>query len=209
MKEAVIGFIGVIVGSIVPWLQSLHSAKNERDKHAHYLAIRVIIALRQYTYACWLVAVDDGLNQGERDIDGCLVPQAKDPGPIVYPNDIEWKSIDAQLAYDLLSLQLDAESADRSIAAAIEFTDGPPDYEDIFEERHSQYSKIGLKVIDLENRLCKKFEIPLEDKNSNWSPLEDFNNAIKKVEQNQNRRAENNKSLFDEMSRFTNPQEDK
>jgi len=199
MKEAFIGFIGVIVGSMLSWLQSWYSAKKEHEKNAHYLAIRVVIALRQYIYKCWLVSVDDGLNLGQRAKDGCLVPQAKDPGPIVYPEDIDWKSIDPKIAYKLLSLQPLAESADRAISTAIEFSDGPPDYENIFEERYLQYCQIGLEVIKLENEICKIYNIPI-DNSENWNPKESFAETLKKVESNQMRKAESRKKLFDETS---------
>lgn len=198
MKEAIIGFIGVIVGSILSWAQAWYYSKREHQKNAQYLAIRVVIALRQYLYKCWLVSVDDGLNQGQRDQEGCLVPQATDPGPIVYPEDIDWKSIDPKLAYRLLSLQPSAESADRAISAAVEFTDGPPDYKDIFEERYLQYSKIGLLVTELENEICKTYKIPSDD-SEDWKPKESFKKIIKQVELNRIREAASRKKIFDEI----------
>ncbi len=208
MKEAIIGFVGVIVGSIISWVQSWYSTKREHDKNAHYLAIRVVITLRQYLYKCWLVSVDDGLIQGQRNQDGCLVPQASDPGPIEYPVDIDWKSVDPKIAYRLLSLQPSAESADRAISAAIEFSDGPPDYEDVFEERYLQYSKIGLIVIGLENEICKKYNVPI-DNSEDWNPKEGFEKTLNQVESNRIREAAASKKLFDELSSSESLKEEK
>lgn len=191
--------VGTLVTSTVPFIQSWYLNRKDREKHAHYLAIRVVIALRQYLYKCWLVTQDDGLAQGQRDSDGCLVPQAKDPGPIVYPEDIDWKSIDPKLAYKLLSLQPSAESADRMISAAIEFGDGPPDYKDIFEERHLQYSMIGLKVLALENELCKANMIPKEDSLEDWNPSEAFQKTIQNIEASQVKRTESQRKIMDEL----------
>lgn len=198
MKDVIFGLIGVIVGSFLSWIQTWHSTKKEREKSAHYLAIRIVISLRQYIYKCWLVAVDDGLCLGERDSDGCLSPQAQDPGPISFPEDIDWKSIDANLAYKLLSLQPMAEAADRAIASSIEFSDGPPDYDEVFEERHYQYSKIGILVIELEAQVCNLFNLPSET-HEQWNPKNDFERSINYVELRRARRADANIKMAKEM----------
>lgn len=198
--EAIIGLVGVIVGASIAWAQTWWAHKQEQKKSANYLAIRVVNTLRQYLYKCWLVAEDDGLSQGQRDSDGCLVPQATDPGPIKYPDDIDWKSIDSKLAYQLLSLPQKAEFAERAIAAAIEFSSGPPDYEEVFEERYLQYSMIGLTVLSLENELCKTYAIPKENSLENWNPSEVFRKAIQNVEKAQVERAESQRRIMDELN---------
>ncbi|HLE12698.1 MAG: hypothetical protein A2504_16950 [Bdellovibrionales bacterium RIFOXYD12_FULL_39_22] len=197
--EAIVGIVGVIIGAGITWAQTLWMHKQEQNKNAKYLAIRVVNTLREYVYKCWLVSVDDGLNQGQRDSNDCLAPQAKDPGPIIYPEDIDWKSIDANLAYQLLSLPNKAESADRAILAAVEFCSGPPDYEEVFDERHIRYSLIGLGVLSLEKTLCKLFEIPQEQSLDDWDPANGFQEAIKQVENRQLKRAESQKKLMDEL----------
>lgn len=201
MNEALIGFVGVIIGALTSWAQSWWLHKQDVNRNAQYLAIRVVNSLREYTYKCWLVAVDDGLYQGQPDSEGCLSPQAKDPGPIFYPDDIDWKSINPKLAYRLLSLPSKAESADRSISEAIEFCSGPPDYVEVFEERHMQYSLIGLEVISLEKELCKSFGLPQEKYLEEWNPAECFENSIKEVKEAQNKRAENQKQLMIKLGR--------
>lgn len=44
---------------------------------------------------------DDGLYNGQRTNDGCFNPQIKTPSVPVYPNDVDWKSID-DLMFQLL-----------------------------------------------------------------------------------------------------------
>ena len=201
--EAVIGLVGVIVGASITWMQTWWTHKQEQEKSANYLAIRVVNTLRQYLYKCWLVAEDDGLSQGERDPDGCLVPQAKDPGPIHYPEDIDWKSIDSKLAYQLLTLPQMAESAERAIAGSIEFGSGPPDYEEVFEERHLQYSMIGLKVLFLESELCKVYKIPKENSLEEWDPSAAFQKTIQSIENAQIERTESQRKMMDELGNLT------
>lgn len=194
--DAVVGLVGVVIGGFIGWGQTWWAQKKEQEKSSNYLAIRVVNVLRQYIYKCSLVAADEG----DPDSNGELVPQAKDPGPIKYPDDIDWRSINPRLAYQLLALPNKGEAADRAILAAIDFCSGPPDYEEVFEERHLQYSMIGIEAVALERVLCKEFNLPIEETLENWNPEEEFQKAIKRVEESQIERAESHKKLMEEIS---------
>lgn len=199
MEESIFGLIGVIVGAGISWGQSWWVGKQEQSRHANYFAIRVVHTLRRYAFQCSLVASDDGLALGQRDQNGCLSPQVDDPGPIKYPDDIDWKSIDPKIVNSLLSLQSQAETADRIIFNSAEYGDGPPDYDDVFEARHLQYSLIGIKVLSLEKELCRIFKIPGEFSLENWSPSIVFDQTIKKIEENQIARSASAKKFLEEI----------
>lgn len=207
LKESIFGLVGVIIGAGISWGQAWWVSKQERNRHANYFAIRVVHALRRYAFQCSLVATDDGLVMGQRDEDGCLSPQAADPGPIRYPDDIDWKSIAPKIVNSLLSLQSQAEAADRIISSAAEIC-GPPDFEDAFEARQLQYSMIGLNVLSIEKELCKIYKIPAEDSLEDWNPSLVFEKTIKNIEESQIRRSENLKEFFQKTELFSKKKKD-
>lgn len=58
------GLIGVVVGSVLSGFRDAWSDRKTRDRHARYLAIRVVCALDGYVEACTEVIADDGLCEG-------------------------------------------------------------------------------------------------------------------------------------------------
>lgn len=192
MTEALFGFLGVIVGSILPWVKDSLTARKERNRNAQYLAIRVACTLNKYVNDCAQAVSDDGTCMGQpANADGTHSPQKKTPTSPLYPEDVDWKSIDSSLMFSLLSLPNEAESADRSIDAVSEHAD-PPDYEEFFEERRYQYACLGLKALDLEKRIRIKYGIPLE-LITQWNPYDYFMNgkiAVETSRANRNRASE-------------------
>lgn len=146
--QAIFGLIGVVIGGFLTLLRDTWSEWRARRRHARYLAIRVVIALDRYVEKCADVATDDGLSQGQPNADGYLEEQVALPPAPTFPPDLDWKSIDHDLAYRLLSLSNEAEAADRTIGFASENA-FPPD----LEERQYQYAKLGLAIFALTQEL--------------------------------------------------------
>jgi hypothetical protein len=142
MSEAVFGLIGVLIGVFSTWGQSWWSERRSTGRAAHYLAVRVVCVLDQYVERCAEVVSDDGLSFGQRNPDGCLEPQVPLPGPPMFPEDVDWKSISHDLMYRLLSMSADVEGADKGIAFVWNAIACPPDYDEFFEERSYQYGRI-------------------------------------------------------------------
>lgn len=163
MTEAIFGLIGVVVGSAISWLQNFLSEKTSIDRHAKYLAVRVAWTLNKYVIECSYVVNDDGYNEySQRSSDGTLEPQVKVPKSPQYPEDVDWRSIDSNLMYELLSFASKVSVADNHIAGT-HFYASPPDYEEFFEERQYQYACLGLKALSLEQELRKTYGLPIED----------------------------------------------
>ncbi len=179
MTEAIFGLIGVFIGSAITWLQSYLTQKKEVDKSARYLAIRVVCILDKYLEDCTSVVKDDGLSYGQRSEDGCLAPQVKIPETIKYPEDIDWKSIDHELMFKLLSFPAEIEDGNRIIYATEEIA-VPPDYQEWFDERKFRYCQFGLMAYYYSNELSEKYGIKKKVYN-NWDPLEDLSNHLKIV----------------------------
>jgi len=160
---AFIGLLGVVIGSVITIFQTFWADRKERDRKARYLAIRLVCVLDKYLEDCLSVVNDDGLCCGQRTREGCLEPQVKSPGAPVLPSDVDWKSIDHALMYDIMSFPSDVEAADKEIASVDSEVAVGPDYDDFFEERSFHYAKFGLRVHGLASKLRKKYGIPAKD----------------------------------------------
>ncbi|MRG45692.1 hypothetical protein GFS24_11235 [Chitinophaga sp. SYP-B3965] len=179
MTEAIFGLIGVLVGSGISWLQTYRTNKQSENKNAKYLAIRVVCILDKFVEDCSDVVKDNGLLFGQRDSDGYLQPQVKSPGAPVFPGDVDWRSINHDLMYQLLSLPSEIEAADR----IIKFSENiavAPDFEDWFNERKFYYSQFGLTAYKLSEELCNKYNIKKKVYND-WNPLDDLRHELNAV----------------------------
>lgn len=181
MTEAIFGLVGVFVGAFLQWVQAAWLVGRDRERHARYLAIRVVCLLDKYVEDCAAVVDDDGLSYGQRDKDGYLRPQVVAPTAPTFPDDLDWKSIDHALMYRVLSMPNEAEAAARKIDFIWEYVSGPPDYEEVFEERQDQYSRLGLAAFALTQELRSKYGIPPQEFGE-WNPVERLSKAKEQVE---------------------------
>ncbi|RNL88532.1 hypothetical protein ED312_08785 [Sinomicrobium pectinilyticum] len=170
MTEAIFGLIGVLVGSAISWFQTYWTNMQATKRNAKYLAIRVVCILDKFVEDCADVIGDDGLSFGQRTPEGYLEPQVKIPGAPIFPEDVDWKSIEHELMYKILSLPSDIEGADRIIKSAESIAD-PPDFEDLFNERKFWYSQWGVAAYKLSEELSIKYGIKKKSYND-WNPVE-------------------------------------
>lgn len=134
------------------------------------------------------------VNEHRRDI---LAPQVQAPGPPVFPDDVDWKSIDHELMYKILSLPSEVESADRFIKATWDIA-YPPDFEDWFEERKFRYSQFGLIAYKLSEDLTTKYNIQKKIYND-WNPSEDLKQELDAVSKRLKARIERHQEFAKEM----------
>lgn len=57
--------IGVIVGAAIPFFQTYWINKQDKEKNARYLAIRIVFILDKFMEDCVEVVKDDGLFHGQ------------------------------------------------------------------------------------------------------------------------------------------------
>ena len=194
MTEAIFGLVGVCVGAFLQWVHAEWSARKERERGARYLAIRVVCLLDKYVEGCAAVVDDDGLSYGQRDKDGYLQPQVAAPSAPTFPEDLDWRSIDHALMYRILSLPNEAEAAARKIDFVWEYVAGPPDYDELFDERQDQYSRLGLAAFTLTQELRSKYSIPPQ-KFGEWNPVERLSKAKEQLEKDREDRKKQMVSL--------------
>jgi hypothetical protein len=197
MSEAIFGFIGVIVGALIPWIREWLREKKQRKEHAIYLAAQLICILDEYMEKCCDVVADDGTIYGmPARSDGTYFPQVATP-ELIYPKDIDWKSIEGNLMYDLLALPNNARKTDRYISNSADHA-SPPDHDELFEARWEGYANLGLKAISLTDALRATYKLPSEnfEINPNWNAKQFLEEKITKLEQARKRRAD----AFEEMT---------
>ena len=203
MSEAIFGFIGVLVGSLIPWFREWLNENRLRKKHAAYLAVQIICVLDEYIGECCEVAGDDGTSMGQpagRTEDGQAYYEAQvlPPKPPCYPDGVDWKSIDNNLMYRILALPNNARKTDLYIDASSEHA-FPPDYEEFFEARWEGYSSLGLEAIKLKEELRKKYDLPDEsfEINPDWNAKQFLEEKIDKLKEIRARRT----ASFEEMTK--------
>lgn len=193
MTEAIFGLVGVVLGSAISWFQVHWTNTQAAKKNARYLAIRVVCILDKFVEDCADIVSDDGLSFGQRTSDGLLEAQVKAPGPPLFPEEVDWRSIEHELMYKILSFPSEVEEADRMIKFS-ESIAGPPDFEDWFIERSFYYSQLGLEAYKLSEELCEKYGIQKKRYNE-WNPLEVLKRELSEVSKKRQKRMEEHKNF--------------
>lgn len=185
MSEALFGFLGVILGTLIPWIRESLRERELRKKHGEYLAIKVVCILDEYVQKCCQVVGDDGTSKGQaarRDENGqdLYIPQIPLPDPPIYPNDVDWKSISGGMMYRLLALK--SEGLDINNYIQYDCDQFPPFYDDLFEARKKGYSELGLTALALVEELRNIYMIPKKE-NEYWDPKEFLEGKKKELEE--------------------------
>lgn len=179
-SDAVFGLLGVLVGALLTTSKDIWGYFAGQKRIARYLAIRVVCVLDAYVEKCAGVVLDDGLAYGQRDPNGYLSPQVPLPPAPEFPDDLDWKSIDHALAYEILSIPNEVASAEAAVAFAWDVA-SPPDFDEAFEERVLRYASIGLKAHSITSRLRNKYGLPAQDFGE-WNPVQRLGEEKAKVD---------------------------
>ncbi len=163
MNDAVIGFVGVLVGVVATIGKDLVAYWIGRRNSGRYAAVRIVCILDQYVEKCVEVVGDDGTTEGRpagRTDSGeeYYSPQVDSPEPPAFPDNIDWTSISPDLMYRILSLPNIALGTERFVIAASEHS-YPPDYEELFQARWEGYADLGLEALALVDALRRKFSL--------------------------------------------------
>jgi len=164
MSAAIIGLLGVILGSVLTSFKDVVAHFFKQRGNGRYAAVRIIAVLDEYAQGCVSVVADDGTcegrpagrtEQGEEYYD----PQVASPEPPALSGDVDWRSISFKLMYRILSLPNTARETDRYIGASAEHS-FPPDYDELFAARQEGYAHLGLEAVNLVKELRDEFDFP-------------------------------------------------
>lgn len=125
------------------------AAAAKQSSERLFIATELVFLLEQFAEACAGVATDHGyLNQ-----DRITVPATDVPNLSYSADTGDWRVLPAKLMYRIRELPVIQGEADRAIAAAEAY---PPDYDEFFEARQYQYTRLGLKAI-IQSRRLRQF----------------------------------------------------
>jgi hypothetical protein len=177
MIEAIIGLVGVIVGSVVTIAKDSWGTWRERRREGSYSAIRLICIMEECADKCIDVVYDDGTAYGlpamrNKSGEEYCVAQTEAPDPLEFPDDISWRSIPEALMHRILALPNKARSTDRHISKAGENA-FPPDYDEFFRLRQHGYAQLGLDALEITDDLRDRFGVSAQSRtnlNTDWDP---------------------------------------
>lgn len=118
-----------------------------------FIATELVFLLEQFAEACAGVATDTGHINLELE----RIPETTLPKLSYSSVSGDWRVLPAKLMYRVRELTVIQEEADRAINDADAY---PPDYDELFEARQYQYTRLGLKAIIQARRLRRFAGLP-------------------------------------------------
>lgn len=131
----------------------LQLIEDKRQQELIYIATELVFLLEHFAQECAAVATDDGYENQNR----LTVPVTKCPVLKISAITGDWRVLPAKLMYRIRELPVMQGEADRTIN---EVDHIPPDYDEFFEERQYQYTRLGLKAIIQARRLRRLVGLP-------------------------------------------------
>lgn len=189
---------GLSIGVVV-WI----SRKIERrpivlpEDEARDLAMQLVLAIDDFVGGCYMAAHDFP----EFDVDDPenFFLHADDP-VLTLPKDANWSLFERQLSDEIRWLP----NRLRNVRDALESIEiDPPDFKDLFEHRQDEYARLGLRGMDLVERICAAYQLPLPARPDYYNPREDFLSKTREMDQFWRRRAQSARQVPDEPSNVT------
>lgn len=168
---------------LVGWLRDRSKERSVTTRDATYAAIRVAVVLEDFAIKCADAVSDVDLHRQSGGHGGQIHTKVS---PLAeYPADIDWKSLDASLSAESLSLRNELSLGNGAIAAMVEFGDD----DDVLVEAANQCGKCGYRAWQLAAALRRRYSLPNFDPYQvSWDVVgllkKYHDQAIKKVEQN-------------------------
>lgn len=134
--------------------------RNERQavqeklaRERYFIGTELVFLLEQFAEGCASVATDNGFENQQR----VTVPSTTLPQLSYSAVTGDWRALPVRLMYKLRELPVLQSESDRTIDA-VDFIG--PDYDDFFEARQYEYTRLGLKAIILSRHLRKLAGFP-------------------------------------------------
>jgi hypothetical protein len=167
MSEGVIAIVATIVGAFLAFFGDSWRENRTKKRRATYLAIRTAIALDSFVESCAsaLSNNDDAYNQRVYEDPSISFDM---PEKFQIPDDVDWTSVDLDIAYKILEIP----KRDKEARAFIEFVlDVGGDGRDARDER---FLGIALDAAALAKELRCLYPIPAippKEGTKDWDPV--------------------------------------
>jgi hypothetical protein len=155
---------GVVSAALSGWLSHFltekRDAKKERstqEREGRYLAIRIAVALEQFTFEC---ADRVAENENNDSPDGHLYKRyAAFPKIAEFPTDADWKALSPSLLNDCLVFRASIAIPERSISFIFDVADA----EDAASEFNVHARKYAVRAWELAAELRRTYQLPAAD----------------------------------------------
>lgn len=175
----------------------------ELDRHARYLAIRVVCSLDPFVSGCVEVVHDEGMPTPEDELE----PDTATPN-LSLPEDVDWRAVDTELMYRILGLPNEIAVADQSISFVAKEISTPPDHSEFFRERSIRYARLGVTAQKLADDLRTRYRIPAQDY-GDWNPRQILELRLSKIEKQSSdheaRKTEAMREMWEDMEAWQPP----
>lgn len=163
---------GVVIGWLLAQLADIWKRRRDRTADAAYLGATVLIELERLIHGCASVAGDEGTAEGHpagrtKDGEDYYLEQTQAPALTWEAVKVEWKSIDPNLMYSILSVPLEIDEAKQSLADLHDY-DGFP-YDTYIAQRQLRFAEIGVMVVELAGKLRLATGVPRRPEKE-WNP---------------------------------------
>ena len=164
--------IGVMLSRslLLAGLRRTHRANRSRE--TRMLAMRVVLAMDDLVGGCHSAAIDaPEFNPSDS---GDFVLHTDDPR-LVLPKDVDWSLLPPDLAEDILWMP----NRLRNILDGLESLDvSAPEFDDFFLHRQADLSKLGLRAMDIIDRLCTEYGIEAPERPLYYDPRATFEEGV-------------------------------
>jgi hypothetical protein len=193
--------IGVITGWLVTTVSSRPASRDNRSARsaleARQLAVRTVIALDEFVGACH-AAVSDTPEFNPADPSE-FVFHIDDPR-LNLPRDVEWSVLQPDLAEQILWMP----NRLRNVLDGLDSLEViPPAFDDLFERREEDFSRLGVRALDLIETLSSEYKLQKPERPAYYDPRADFLRRITRITQARHRRQEGEAAQKGETSNIT------
>jgi hypothetical protein len=201
MVGAIAGAFGVVIGLLLAfmpiWAKTIRAERRKQDRDARYLAMRTVLALDDFVGGCYSAAHD---NPEFNPVDpGDFIFHTDDP-VLVLPKDADWTILKPELIDDILWMPNRA----RNVMDALESLDvSPPDFDNYFEHRQEGFARLGLRALDLIDKLCAVYGLMPPERPAYYHPREGLQAKVAQMTALWGRRRQAQRNLPAEPSNIT------
>ncbi len=152
----------ITAGAAIAAVMLTHRFTRKREKQAsedklvrerYFISTELIFLLEEFAEGCARVATDNGHENNKH----VTAPSAPQPELSYSAVTGDWRVLPFRLMYKLRELPVLKTESDRTIDAA-DFI--PPEFDEFFEARQYEFTRLGLKAIILARRLRKLASFP-------------------------------------------------